>query len=448
MDNAKPNEDDPKNSEAFDDCFADLMALDLEDHRSEPQRLFAACCRCVEWDLSEDESLRCLGKYNHKRSFGLMLNDDTVRRRLRDAERKVERGSRLPARPLAVERIGDLVAGHPELRRPVIHGLLREGETMNVIASPKVGKSWLVTDLALAVATGRDWLDTFKCEAGDVLIIDNELHSETSANRIPKVMNARGIELADVGEGVFVANVRGQLQDINKLASELMMFEPGCYQLIVLDAFYRFLPAKMDENDNAAMAAIYNLIDSVASRLRCCFVLVHHSSKGNQSGKSVTDVGAGAGSQSRATDTHLVLRQHEEPDAIVLDAAVRSWPPIMPRCLRFVFPAFMLADDLSPLDLKPERPRKKKQRDEPENTPVDPEEEAEQFACDFVTPEPQTMAAILDAAVETGMARRAAERLLKRAERSKRVHRWSRDANRHIRFASDAEPKPAKTDPE
>jgi hypothetical protein len=261
-------------------------------------------------------------------------------------------------------------------------------------------------------------------------------------------MNARGIELADVGYHVFVANVRGRLQDIHKLASDLMMLEPGRYRLIVLDAFYRFLPAKTDENDNAAMAAIYNLIDSVASKLGCCFVLVHHSSKGNQSGKSVTDVGAGAGSQSRATDTHLVLRQHEEPDAIVLDAAVRSWPPIMPRCLRFIFPTFQPADELDPLKLRPERPKKKKQTDEPDSVSIDPEEAAEQFACDFVSPEPQTMAAILDAAVETGMARRAAERLLKRAERSKRVHRWSRDANRHVRFANQPEPKPAKSDSE
>jgi hypothetical protein len=59
----------------------------------------------------------------------------------------------------------------------------------------------------------------------------------------------------------------------------------------------------------------------------------------------------------------LILRQHEQPDAIVLDAAVRSWPPIEPRCFRFAFPTFMPAEDLDPLDLKPERPRRKKQRE-------------------------------------------------------------------------------------
>ncbi|WP_419195179.1 hypothetical protein [Novipirellula herctigrandis] len=35
----------------------------------------------------------------------------------------------------------------PLLKPPIIHGLLRAGETMNVIAPPKVGKSWLASDM-------------------------------------------------------------------------------------------------------------------------------------------------------------------------------------------------------------------------------------------------------------------------------------------------------------
>ena len=58
-----------------------------------------------------------------------------------------------PSPSLPMKTVRQLVNEFPELRRPVIHGLLREGETMNVVASPKVGKSWLVTDLAMAVAT-------------------------------------------------------------------------------------------------------------------------------------------------------------------------------------------------------------------------------------------------------------------------------------------------------
>jgi azurin len=73
-----------------------------------------------------------------------------------------------------------------------------EGEIMNVIASPKMGKSWLVTDLALAVATGTPWLG-YPTHRGEVLIIDNELHGQTTANRIPKVAMAHNVVVLQKG---------------------------------------------------------------------------------------------------------------------------------------------------------------------------------------------------------------------------------------------------------
>ncbi len=94
------------------------------------------------------------------------------------------------------------------------------------------------------------------------------------------------------------------------------------------------------------MANIYSLIDCYADKLDCAFVLIHHSSKGNQSSKSVTDVGAGAGSISRAVDTHLIIRPHEEDSTFVLDAAMRSWEPIKPVALRWQWPLFWRADEV------------------------------------------------------------------------------------------------------
>ena len=67
------------------------------------------------------------------------------------------------------------------------------------------------------------------------------------------------------------------------------------YALIIVDAFYRALPRGTDENDNAAIADLYNFVDRTAERSDAAIVLVHHSSKGSQAGKSVTDVGSGAG---------------------------------------------------------------------------------------------------------------------------------------------------------
>ncbi|MCP4709089.1 MAG: AAA family ATPase, partial [Planctomycetes bacterium] len=79
------------------------------------------------------------------------------------------------------------------LNKPVIHGLLREGETMNIIASPKVGKSWLSSNLGICVAGGLDWMG-LNVEQGSVLHIDNELHENTGTYRYGVVSEAMGVE--------------------------------------------------------------------------------------------------------------------------------------------------------------------------------------------------------------------------------------------------------------
>lgn len=332
--------------------------------------------------------------------------------------------------------VKQLVQRHPDLRAPVIHKLLRQGETMNLIAPSKAGKSWLASDLAIALVTGEPWLGVFPTTPGKVLIVDNELHPETSANRIPRVAEARGFEAADYDSRLFVDNLRGRLKDIHAMGSYFLAIDPGRYRLIVLDAFYRFLPRDTDENDNGAMANIYNLLDSFADHLGCSFVLIHHASKGNQAGKSVTDVGSGAGSQSRATDTHVILRPHEEPGCVVLEAAVRSWPPVDPLGLRWHFPIWTPDSSLDPGALKSEYPRRRPKEKPKPDEPVKKHWDSETFASSFVTETPQSEAALIDAALEAGLSEHKATKLLRRAVERGFVHRWARDGERGIGYAS------------
>lgn len=340
--------------------------------------------------------------------------------------------------PTSARSVRQLMNENPDLREPLVQGLLRIGETMNVIASPKMGKSWLVTDLALAVASGRKWLDIFETVRGNVLIIDNELHRETSANRIPKVMKARGIPMEEVGDKLFVENVRGKLQDIYGLNDYFDGLTPGKFKLIILDAFYRFMPRDTDENDNGSMSHVYNQLDEYAAKLGCSFALVHHSAKGNQSGKSVTDVGAGAGSQSRATDTHLILRPHEETDCVVLDAVVRSWPPIQPRVLRWTFPVWTLDDSLDPAALRVDRPRRKAKTTSESDSPpkaTEPAWDALRFVAEFVTETPVPKVTLIESAAARGLSERRTQKLLKQAEGTGLVHRWKYGSNQPVRFA-------------
>ena len=217
-----------------------------------------------------------------------------------------------------------LTSTYSDYRDPVIEGLLRKGETMNIIAGPKVGKSWLVLSLALSLSNGNPWLglDTMQ---SNVLLVDNELHVETMAQRLRSVAMAQCESLTRLS----VLPLRGRAEDIMSCRS-LIVDEANKNQcgLIILDALYRFLPAGTSENDNAAMTALYNQIDGIARETGCSIILIHHSSKGNQGEKSVTDGGAGAGAVSRAADAHVFLREHEEEGHVVFDCVARSWPPM------------------------------------------------------------------------------------------------------------------------
>jgi len=436
------------------DCMHALRGIEEGDNFDGAFRLLKACQVCIEHDLSDADAVELIGGYALLHPFPRQYGEAEVVKYLRMAERRVRRGGAYmpkaaPSGPACepgqlspqYRSVEQLVMQFPNLRKPLIEGLLREGETMNVIAPPKTGKSWLVTDLAIAVATGRPWLDTFQTHRGSVLIIDNELHGETSAHRIPKVSEARGVPLEEIDQMVYVENLRGRLRDLMEMSAYFKAIGPRQFKLIVLDAFYRFIPRDTDENDNGSVARLYNLLDHFALELQCSFVLIHHSTKGNQSAKAITDVGAGAGSQSRATDTHLILRAHEEPEAVVLDAAVRSWPKVTPLCLKWSFPVWNPALDLAPEALKPERPGRRRAKDEDEPArPAEPPWDAARFVREFIRPQAKTRAAIIEDAVRSGLSERRAERLLQRAEDMGLAHRWKFDSNAPVKYATVSQP--------
>lgn len=234
--------------------------------------------------------------------------------------------------------VGDIITRHPELRPVVIDGLLRIGETANLIAASKVGKSFLAVGLAWSIATGRPWLG-HEVEQGRVLILDNELHPETLASRLDAVARAMQIDFQEHADDVEVLSLRSMGIDLLSLQHKLAI-EPGRYRLIVVDALYRFIPQGTSENDNAQVMRLYNKLDELAAAWQTAIVVVHHSSKGDQAGKAVTDVGSGAGAISRAADTHLTIRPHNQDGLAVLESVCRSFKSPEPVSIRYEYPCW------------------------------------------------------------------------------------------------------------
>ena len=205
---------------------------------------------------------------------------------------------------LSLER---LIEENPTLSPPVVDGLFRRADVFNVISKSKIGKTWFILGMGMCVAAGLDYLG-FRVNRGKVLFIDNELPRAVLAKRFPLVQAALNIPQELIQGQIDVLSLRDNPASIVDLRNHFFSkIESGYYSLIVLDAMYRAIPPSVNENDNAAMAGLYNDLMWCAAVDNTAIGIVHHSSKGNQEQKDVTDVGAGAAV--RDNDFETVFRK-------------------------------------------------------------------------------------------------------------------------------------------
>jgi hypothetical protein len=344
-----------------------------------------------------------------------------------DTEKETANVASAGHKPLAFHPVsaGQLVDTYPTERPYLLDGLLRMGETANIVASPKTYKSYLALCIALCVAAGRSLFGMFQATQGRVLVIDNELHGETISNRIVKVATALGIS-PDIWRGsIDVLSLRGKNADINSLGSLMRSISRGTYALILMDALYRLWPPDCEENSNGGVTRVYNTIDSYAEMTGAAIICIHHSSKGIQGGKAVTDTGSGAGAQSRAPDDHFVIRQHEEEGCAVLDAVLRSSAPMRPIGLRWRYPLWIPDPDLDVTLLKRERGTGGRPRKTDGDKPAKLEPHIwtpQEFVTAFVSTEPNSKDLILARASGSGVGGTTAKNLLMLAIDQKMVY--------------------------
>lgn len=261
--------------------------------------------------------------------------------RLRRIQKEIER----QAKRKFVNAL-EFIEQNPNESEPIVDGLFRRGEVVNAIGSTKEGKSWLILGLALSIAAGRDWMGR-PVKQGRVALVDNELQPATLAKRVQFVAKEMGIDDDVLRDFVLLRSLRIEQRSLWELQGELEDIADQGIIFVGLDAFYRFLGGAT-ELDHGKMADIYNIAVKCAAKMDAAMMFNHHSTKGDQSQKSVTDMGSGAGSISRAVDTHLVIRPHQLESCAVMEAACRSFPRPQPVTIQWDFPLWHLKDAIEP----------------------------------------------------------------------------------------------------
>jgi hypothetical protein len=238
--------------------------------------------------------------------------------------------------------VAELVEKYKIPRPQIVKGLIRRGEVVNIVATPKMRKSWFAMQLGLSVVNGVPFLG-FETVPGPVLIVDCELQPDDLAARLFELRRVSNLPLAD---DLRYISLRGQPADIFTVRRELAKLTG--YALIVLDPMYKLLPSNCDENSNSDMTRVFCEMDAMTVETGATVINIHHGTKGAQSHKSAVDMGAGAGSQGRSADVAIALKPHEERNVVVMEASFRSQRPIDPLCLEFEYPLWRLAPDKNP----------------------------------------------------------------------------------------------------
>ena len=244
--------------------------------------------------------------------------------------------------PLAIRPLATVIEENPIKTPYMIHKLLRRGEVAAVIAPPKCRKSFLIADLAISGAAGRDWFGQYRVQQGRVLLVDNELSPNEIADRTRTIMGDYGVTMEELGGRLDVLCLRDSDAEIDQVIRQLQALEQP-YDLIIFDALYMFLEKGMDENSNADMTCLLRKFRRLASRTGAAVILVHHTSKGVQAGKEAIDLGAGAGALGRAVDTNIAIFRHEEDNCFVMKFNVRSSEPKGDLGIQWSYPTFRTA---------------------------------------------------------------------------------------------------------
>lgn len=309
------------------------LELDGADH----------CLNCIRDRAAERMMRTTLAEIPDGLSTEAMLNQ------VRKIASKIEELSSGPRLHLPeIEDICDLLAEPADLPPDVIAGLLSKGGKMVVGGGSKSFKTWILTDCALSVATGADWLGC-ATRKGKVLYINLEIQRGYFRNRAESIGRAKAVS-ASAGM-LEVWNLRGYAADLSTLIEEIKKRVGQRYDLIIVDPIYKVLGGR-DENAAGDIAGLLNELERLAVESGAAVAFGAHFSKGNQAGKESIDRIGGSGVFARDPDSILVLTRHEEEDAFTLEATLRNHAPLDPFVVRWNFPLMVRDGSLDPAKLK------------------------------------------------------------------------------------------------
>ncbi|WP_423210533.1 AAA family ATPase [Paracoccus yeei] len=206
-------------------------------------------------------------------------------------------------RALSLKAFDDVAAMALDLDvDPLIDGLVDKGASSVVYGASNTGKTFVVLDMAFAVASGRPWDGRETTKAG-VLYLALEggagIRKRFAALR-RQYPDADASRLMLAADSVDLCNSKDDAQVVTDAALSI----PGGCGLIVIDTLARAL-AGGDENSAVDMGKLIRSVDYIRAATGAHVLLIHHA------GKDATRGARGHSSLKAAVDTELEIAENK-----------------------------------------------------------------------------------------------------------------------------------------
>jgi AAA domain len=251
----------------------------------------------------------------------------------------------------AIADAAELISKPISLPATVIEGIAHRGEKVSVGGASKAFKTWILSDLAISVATGGLWLGHFPTTRGKVLHLNFELLPAYFTERLRTLADENQVTLEN--DYLHVWNLRGFACDLAMLLPKILQRVGSVeYSLINLDPIYKMLGKLREENLAGDIADLLNQIESLAVKTGAAVCYGAHYSKGNQAQKESIDRVAGSGVYGRDPDSILNFTRLKQDDCFSVEITLRHHPPVEAFGVRWKYPLFTVDVSLDPFDLK------------------------------------------------------------------------------------------------
>jgi hypothetical protein len=178
--------------------------------------------------------------------------------------------------PLTLRSFPELLAANQAAgpRQWDVEGVLVHGQHGALGSTPKAGKGWDVVDLAVAIASGTEWLGHFACpNRGPVALFPGEEDDHELERRFVAVGEARGVNVRDLPVHIASDTPRfRRAEDLDVFRKELEAVRP---RVSIVDPMYKSV-AGGDPKLLAVMGELLSAASDIARELGSSFVTIPH----------------------------------------------------------------------------------------------------------------------------------------------------------------------------